>query len=169
MKPSRSGRDGSSFLCLRRPRLCLTQQLQMEVAVPHRHLSGHTCNAGRAGAALAAWPDARGGLCCAVEVGVSQAACPAHGTGAGAGGTLAASFSLSSDPSGVLPISAPLWHPSAPSSLGPSRRFVPRQGCRAALPVTPRSGVMWQQCLLWPSLGVQSCPGCAHGVFAGCW
>ena len=72
--------------------------------------------------------------------------------------------SLSSDPSGVLPGSALLRHPLALSSLGLSRWFVPCQGCGAALPVVPLGGVMWQQRLLRPPFGIQSHPGCAHGI-----
>jgi len=102
------------------PRLPLAQQPQVEVAMACEHLSGHSCNAVRAGAV----PTARGGLCCAVEVAQHVALVPElEGPSLPrppSAGTLA----------GCCPAQPPCQHPL---SLGLSRRFVPCQGCGAAL------------------------------------
>lgn len=80
----------------------------------------------------------------AMQAGLGQrsplpvAGCPARD--AKAGGTVAAFSSPSGDTSRVLPGSAPLQHPSALSSLGLSRQFVPHWGCGTALPVMPWQG-----------------------------
>lgn len=112
MKPSRSGRDGSSSLCLPRPWLPVAQQV--EVAVPpaaqaalgQRSLPTEAC---------AGWA-ALGRLSIA-----------------GAGGSLTARPPRAGTPVGAAPL-RPTPAPLSLSSLRLSRGFMPRQGCGAALP-----------------------------------